>query len=220
MDNVRFNKSGIIYASGENTRSETLTNENGVELVDESGNSLFVSKPSINDNLLLTEAAVYSPTAYLAYKINFPTNLVEGETYTIQFWDIDVSHTGKTENALGIDVYWGGGSLRMKYWHGTDYFTNGHADYLVGTFTVTSAQASHNTAVNQWFNIYNSVGNADGTRNMHIGAWKLEYGDTPTAWCMNPNDWGYVGNNHGFIETGDKMSVYKSHIQTTEFIEW
>jgi len=83
MDNVRFNKSGIIYASGENTRSETLTNENGVELVDESGNSLFVSKPSINDNLLLTEAAVYSPTAYLAYKINFPTNLVEGETYTI-----------------------------------------------------------------------------------------------------------------------------------------
>lgn len=131
-----------------------------------------------------------------------------------------MAHSGKTEDALGIDVYWGGGSVRLVYMHGTNYFTNGHADYLTATFTVTAANASGNGATNCWFNIYNSVGNVDGTRNMHIGAWKLEYGNIPTAWCMNPFDWGYIDSNHGFIETGDKMSVYKSHIQTTEFIEW
>lgn len=219
MGNVRFNKSGIIYASGENAKSETLTNESSVELTNENGDSLFVSKPSINDNLLLLEPKSYTPTAYCGYQINFPTNLVEGETYTIQFWDVDVAHSEKSAADLGIDVYWGGGSVRLVSFHGTNYFTNGHADYLVGTFTVTSAQASHST-VNKWFNIYNSVGYVAGTMNMHIGAWKLEYGDTPTAWCMNPFDWGYIENNHGFIETGNKMSVYKSHIQTTEFIEW
>ena len=83
MSNVRFNKSGIINASGENTRSDTLTNESGVELVDEGGNSLFASRPSINDNLLLVELKSYTPTSYCGYQIDFPTNLVEGETYTI-----------------------------------------------------------------------------------------------------------------------------------------
>lgn len=188
---VSFNKTGIISATGS----------------------------AINDNLFLYQPKTYNPASYLGYQLNLSENLVSGETYTIQFWDIDVSHSGKTADNLGIDAYWGGGSLRMKYWHGTDYFTDGHADYLVGTFTVTSSQASHSTAVNKFFNIYNSVGNVDGTRYLHVGAWKLEHGDAPTPWCMNPTDFP-TENTHGFIEYGDLTRIYSGRIEALEFIEY
>jgi len=62
---------------------------------------------------------------------------------------------------------------------------------LVKTFTVTSAQATHSQAVNQWLNIYNSVPGTDGTRSMSIGSWKLSEGDfiPPYSICEEDADW-------------------------------
>lgn len=176
---------------------------------------------SLNENLFVTIPQTYNSTAYLAYKINLSELLQEGQTYTIQFWDVDVSHTGKTADNLGIDAYWGGGSLKMKNWHGTDYFTDGHADYLVGTFIVTNTQATHAHASNLFFNIYNSVSSADGTKNMSIGRWKLEKGDKATLWTPNPSDTDYipVSPTSGIIETGNIARIYSSRMDAHEFYE-
>ena len=176
---------------------------------------------SLNENLFITIPQTYNSTAYNAYRINLSELLQEGQTYTIQFWDVDVSHTGKTADALGIDAYWGGGNLRMKYWHGTDYFTDGHADYLVDTFTVTNAQATHSNASNLFFNIYNSAFNTDGTRSMSIGRWKLEKGDKATLWTPNPSDTDYipVSPTSGIIETGNIARIYLNRMDVHEFYE-
>lgn len=98
----------------------------------------------------------------------------------MQLWDVDVSHTGKTEAELGLGVYWGGGNVHLKTLNGTKYFTNGHADYLCFQITPTSGQVSNSNTSNLWLNIYNSPGDKSGTRNMSIGAWKLEKGTIAT----------------------------------------
>ena len=138
------------------------------------------SYQAINKNMLMDYPKTYTPTSYRAYQLNMTENLVADQTYTLQFWDIDVSHTGKTASDLGISAYWGGGSVVIKHFNGTDYFTDGHADHLAYTFTVTSSQASGSGSANAWFDIYNSVYDATGTKNMHIGKWKLEKGSTAT----------------------------------------
>lgn len=139
-------------------------------------------------NLLNKTPKFYGSGGYNAYQLNLSKNLEEGKTYTIQFWDVNVSHSAKTADALGISVYWGGGNIALKHLIGTNYFTNGHADYLTATFTITSSQANHANAVNAWLNIYNSFPNADGTRFMSIGDWKIEENSEPTAWTFNADN--------------------------------
>lgn len=189
---VQVSSSGIISASGE----------------------------SVGENLYLTDNALsYTPTDYRGYQFRLTELLVANQPYTLQFWDVDVSHTGKTAANLGIDAYWGGGTLRMIYWHGTDYFTDGHADYLVGTFTPTEANVSHANAANLYFNIYNSVSNAEGTRYMSIGKWKLEKGSTPTPWTPSLQDDLYTGD-HGFFEVDSGIArIGESYVEGTEFYE-
>lgn len=133
-------------------------------------------------NLLKKTPLSFTPANYTAYQLELINNLEIGKTYTIQFWDVDVSHTGKDASALGISVYWGGGSNLLRHFRGTDYFTDGHADYLVGTFTISSTLTNATQASNAWLNIYNSVPNVDGIKNMHIGHWKLEENSKPTSW--------------------------------------
>ena len=181
------------------------------------------SGDNINPNLLLYVPKSYAPTSYTAYQFNMSENLVANQTYTMQLWDVYVSHSEKTEAQTGVWVYWGGGSVGLFNWAGPTFYTNGHADYLVKTFTVTSANASGSGATNSFLNIYNSVGYVAGTLNMKIGAWKLEKGSIATPWCMNPSDAGYVGNHHGFIERSGvaiPASFYTNHIETNEFIEY
>ena len=139
-------------------------------------------------NLLRQLPKQYSSAAYNAYQLYLTENLVANQTYTIQFWDVDVSHTGKSAANLGLSVYWGGGSVSLVNMNGTDYFTNGHADHLTATFTVTSSQASGSGASNAWLNIYNSVPSASGTMSMEIKYWKLEKGNIPTDWSSAPGD--------------------------------
>ena len=141
-----------------------------------------------NENLLISTPKYLNHNAYNAYQFSLTENLVAGNKYTIQLWDVDVSHSEKTESQLGVSVYWGGSSVTLGSWYGTANFTNGHADHLVKIFTVTSANASGSGASNAWLNLYNSVGYVAGTRNMKIGRWKLEKGSTPTPWIPAKSD--------------------------------
>lgn len=141
-----------------------------------------------NENLLSVVPRSHSATSYNAYQLKLSENLVAGQTYTMQLWDVDVSHSEKTDAQTGVWIYWGGGSVTLGSWYGTANFTNGHADHLVKIFTVTSANASGSGASNAWLNLYNSVGYVAGTMNMKIGRWKLEKGSTPTPWLPAKTD--------------------------------
>ena len=147
-------------------------------------------------------------------------NLQSGQTYTVQLWDVDVSHSGKAEANVGVWIYWGGGSVSLCSWAGPNYFTNGHADYLVKTFTISSSQASGSGATNSFLHFYNSVGYVEGTLNMKIGRWKLEKNGIPTPWCLSLSDESHIELNHGFIEQDNMMRTYPDFLQTNEFIEY
>ena len=145
----------------------------------------------VNSNMLLNTPKSYTPTSYLGYQLNFTENLIANETYTLQLWDVEVSHSAKTGSALGIWVYWGGGSTGLfSFTSANSELVNGKADYLVKTFTITSGQASGSGANNAWFNMYNSVGYVAGTLNMKIGKWKLEKGSIATPYCRTASEMG------------------------------
>lgn len=166
------------------------------------------------ENLLRSNPKSHGATSYNAYQFNIVENLIVGETYTLQLWNIDVYHSAKTAAQTGVWIYWGGGSVHLFNWAGPTYFTqtsatNYHADYLVKTFTITSNNASGSGATNAWLNVYNSVSNADGTRNMSIGAWKLEKGSGATAYTISATDgnldnkiWDASGYNHHAVPVG------------------
>ncbi len=137
------------------------------------------------ENLILNIPREHISTNYLGYQLNLTENLVAGETYTMQLWDVDIYHSGKTAAQHNLCVYWGGGSVQLINW-GSSFFTaetnNYHADYLEKTITITAANASGSGATNAFLHLYNSVGNANGTRRMEIGKWKLEKGHKATDW--------------------------------------
>lgn len=163
-------------------------------------------------NLLSSTPTIEAETNYLAYQIPLTQNLEAEKTYTLQLWDVDISNTGKTEDELGIGVYWGGGNIRLYRWYGAS-----HTNYLTITFTVTTAQASATDAVKLYLNFYNSPSNvSSATKYMSIGRWKLEEGDTPTPWCPNVNDTIYnsMGYNtnieydvSGYCNNGTKYNI-------------
>lgn len=178
------------------------------------------SGETVNGNILKYIPKSSNTTTYNAYQFNLTERLTADTTYTIQFWDVDVSHSAKTEAELNVSVYMGGGSKVLYRWQGTNYFTNGHTDYLVGTFTLTSDQASHSDNANLWLNIYNSTPSASGTMNMHIGKWKMEKGSVATPWNPASVDSMYVGDVCGFTElNGNHCSFGESCIVAIEFIE-
>ena len=163
-------------------------------------------------NLLSSTPTIEAETNYLAYQIPLTQNLEAEKTYTLQLWDVDISNTGKTEDELGIGVYWGGGNIRLYRWYGAS-----HTNYLTITFTVTTAQASATDAVKLYLNFYNSPSNvSSATKYMSIGRWKLEESDTPTPWCPNVNDTTYnsMGYNtnieydvSGYCNNGTKYNI-------------
>lgn len=188
----------------------------------------------LNNNMLNRTPKLYSSGSYNAYQLQLTENLVANQAYTLQFWDINVSHTGKTADTLGISVYWGGGSVTLATRNGTSYFSNGHCDYMVIQFTPSSSQASGSGATNAWLNIYNSVPSVSGTMAMSIGAWKLEKGSIATpfsgtvAECGNvvydSSGYGHHGTIIG-IATMDASSsrfnnaVHMTNTSTTNHIE-
>lgn len=137
-------------------------------------------------NLLRSNPLQHYATSYCGYQFKLSENMVAGTKYTIQLWDINISHSAKTSSQLNITIYWGGGMNREI---GFDIPT-GHADYLVGTFTAQS-NSKPDDANNLWLNVYNSTPSVSGTMNMSIGKWKLEKGEAATPWVPNIEDPNY-----------------------------
>lgn len=195
---------GTLYANGANIKGINADNITAGTISIERLTALEIS----GRNLLKTTEAVYTPTGYAIYDIYLTEPIESGQQYILQLWDVDVSHTGKTDSTLGINVYYCGGSVTFGGWGGTDYFTNGHADYLKLTFTayssgttVTSggnmapsptnnalAHSSITGATSNYIRIYNSAPSVDGTKNAKIGKWKLEKGNKATDWSPAPED--------------------------------
>lgn len=171
------------------------------------------SGSGINPNMLRLTPRSYNTASYNAYQFNMSTNMTAGSKYTIQLWDVNVSHTGKTSAQLGVNVYWGGGMNSECSWS----VPTGHADYLVATFTAQNG-GSASDSNNLWLNIYNSVPNADGTRTMSIGKWKLESGSIGTPYSINENDYSNI--QEGFVEVGKiNTKIFSDSISASEFIE-
>ena len=178
------------------------------------GNIIVDGNP--NNNMFMNTPRNYKPTSYDAYYLNLNENLVKGDKYTIQFWNVDVSHSGKTESTLGIYVFWGGSSVGLVSLIGTNYFTNGHADYIKATFTAPNT--SHSSANNPWIIVYNSPSYVSGTMRMSIERWKIEKGTAPTVYTFGDDI--SVGNS-GFVEYDDITKIQKNgFIQSIEFNEY
>ena len=130
---------------------------------------IFNASGDVNANLFKTTPKAASTSSYNAYQINMNENLTANTTYTVQLWDVNVTHAGKTTANIGVNLYWGGGNVSLVQWQGTAAFTNGHADYLVRTFTPTTAQAAGSGATNSWINVYNSVSYVASAMSLTIG---------------------------------------------------
>lgn len=140
-------------------------------------------------NLLRAIPKSYNSGNYDAYMLSFDDALEIGQTYTVQLWDVNVSHSAKTAAQLGIWVYIGGGTCATGIsWAGSGHFTNGHADHLVGTFQYTQAKHDAGGGTNKWLVLYNSVPSANGTRAMSVGRWKMEKGNKATDYSLAVED--------------------------------
>ena len=142
-------------------------------------------------NYLRKNPKAYTASAYGAYDLYVTEPLEVGQTYTLQLWNVDVSHSAKTQEQLNVAVYYCGSSQTFGKWQGSGFFTNGHADHLTLTFTPTETQINHTdvqNAVKKFIRLYNSVPSATGTMSMTVGGWKLEKGNRATDWTPAPED--------------------------------
>lgn len=147
--------------------------------------------PGIPQNLLSGTPKGSAPTSYCFSQLNLLENLQTGKTYTLQLWNVNVSHSAKTVEQTGVWVYWGGGNIKLFNWAGSTYFTNGHADYLSKTFTVTESHARGSGSANKWLNLYNSVPSVSGTLSASIEKWKLEESSTASDYTPAITDAAY-----------------------------
>ena len=108
---------------------------------------------------------------------------------------------------MNLAIYWGGGSVRLIKIEGATYFQTlkdhyAYSPYICVQLTPTEANAAHAHAVNKWLNVFNSISTADGTRNMKIGAWKLEKGAVATQWISSSADATKVQDSSGYNHNG------------------
>ena len=169
------------------------------------------------NNNLFTGSREYTPTQYMAYKLYMRENLVVGETYTLQLWDVDISNSSTGNKRLG--VYWGGDIVNLFTFSFTTYFVDGHSDYVSKTFTVTSEQASGSGATNSWLQLYTMPNTDSGTTNtkyMRIGRWKIEKGSVGTPYTSEynnriPDSSGY--GHHGSLYEPNNTIVMPSPLR-------
>ena len=178
---------------------------------DDALNSLQIG----GENLLSVTPKLVQSSQYIGLRLKLTEKMVIGEKYTLQLWDVNVSHTGKTAQQLGVSVYAGGGYMTLVNFIGTDYFTNGHADRLTATFIAPDRSTYNNDYNNLYLNLYNSVPSASGTMSLTVGKWKLEKGDKATDYTTAPSDILCTGN----IASANNISYYgATPLQNTPYV--
>lgn len=215
------------------TTFETTTFKTLTDTVDEQGVAFSKLSETVQyggKNLLKVDGAKATPTEYSGIAIYLSEPIEVEQEYTLQLWDVDVAHSAKSAAQLGVFAYYNGDAIRFGMWQGTDYFTDGHADHLVMTFTAhasanatttagTGAQnMSHaNASVTPPFiRLYNSVPTASGTRNLTVGKWKLERGPFATPWEYAQDDVTTVSNKLNTVsDTVDGHTQTISSMQQT-----
>lgn len=213
---VSFKKNGIIAANGYNIgenilmgthRKEYSTTANTVHDRDLgllSGGSGGNGKFSIIEEDVPVGVYSYNITNNTSGNRDFQQGGIPfevGQKYTCSFW----------AKGSGTCLYrsWNrttGKAVFSKTWTLTSDW-----EYYTHTFTATQAQQDNDCT----FHL-----GVSGSSSIKICGMKLEKGEIATPWNLNSNDWGFVGDKHGIIETGNHMSIYSNHIQTTEFIEY
>lgn len=194
---VSFAKTGIVTASGE-TFGENL----------------------IIDSLSKKASHLTSGNEYIAINVGQSyMDLTSGTQVTLSF-DL----TMKYATSSSYFYVYNTNNKGPKQMGGTNIGTQVFDGETVGTTftkriyaTTTITDRSDATQTDNYIEFYSNynTGNVFSISNL-----KMEVGDKATPWTPNVNDWGYVGNTHGFSETGDLMKVFENDIWTTEFIEY
>lgn len=183
-------------------------------LSEESLNDRIGEAKDVGVNMMSDVMYEVTSSEYLAFYAFITEPLRANETYTLQLWNVDVSHTGKSASDLGIGVYYCGRFVRLdndQKLIGTDYFTNGHADHISLTFTFTESWATHSNVTSNhnmpYIRIYNSPGEASGTMSLTIGKWKLEHGSVGTEWSKTGIAYARGGRNLLTSDTFARVGV-------------
>ena len=217
---LKVNKNGIISASGSGNNpnmllnSATLTGKNGSTV--ENGITIGTHNGTSGWN------EAYWPLNQTA--VNNPLN---GKTVTISldFMTTDTSKTAAMYYGFGV---WNSSNSRVS-----------DMNVTVSSYTVVNGTMANNkwcriaytlTVPTTWtdsgattyrLQIKTAAG-ADGAVMYHKRI-KIELGNTPTPWCVCPNDAGFT-SNHGFVEytkcyDNSPAKFGNDYVQATELIE-
>ena len=134
---------------------------------------------NVNPNLLESTPSYYKSDGFPAYQIPLKENLIVGQKYTLQLWDVDISYKNIVPVlGLRLFVFWGSKNSLINIF----YIQNGHADYLTVTF-IAESHNSDPTTDNPWIYIYDghAIEPEPDQRFVHVGYWKLEQGEVATS---------------------------------------
>lgn len=201
-----IHKTGIIYASGD---------EIGENLVLNSANKAVSHLTSGNEYICINLGQSYM-------------NIPSGSQVTISF-DIELKYLNNSDSAT-YDNYFLVYNTNNKGPKQIKQVGLGSAIYdgeTIGTIikkrvsgTTTIVDRESPTIQDNYIEFYTGYGSGNV---FSISNLKIELGSQATPWIMNENDWGFVGNDHGFIERfkGEHpMSVYEGHYEMDEIIEY
>lgn len=215
MSNVSFKKTGIVYAIGKIFNDNILTNTKDF-IIPSGGASAALTADTYN-GFIIRHYSAREGSSYreLAFYNNFVDVVSEG-SYTQSFW-------AKGSGKVRCHFYGGniGVARNVSSQNVVTTASDGNIEITLSSdwqrYWVThTLKSSTNTPTKK--HVLLRV--MDGTNEVYVCGWKLEEGNIATPWTMNPNDWGYIENQHGFLETGDIMSMFDTHIRANEFIEY
>ena len=232
-----IHKTGIIYASGDEIGENLLLDSDTFSTSEWTINTIFTSSQNREGETILSASNTGETSNQwrrIIPKTQFDyNNYPDGITVSFDFMCDDLAALDhkcicslQVYNSSGTRVGWyesknsfteanyvGSTALEDGVWKRLScHFTQANLK-VVSSSSYTVSDVSYTTLS------FNLVKNG----SIHFKKIKAEAGTVATPWTMNKNDWGFVGNNHGFIErfNGEHpMSVYEGHYEMDEIIEY
>lgn len=218
---ISFGKNGIIQVSGDQIGKNLMPNSLEMQLG--SANPTTGTWRTAGSNTM-TRSRVMISTGVYAFQNSGTQTANDGSCYGIDSFPMtantnyvisfDARINSGTDGYAGFVIY----SSTIKGGSYTKIDKNYYVTPLTTEWTRCWVTFTTNSSANR--NIYIGITTGDTAVTTQMCRVKLELGTTPTVWIPHENDYGYIGNTFGFIETGDKMSIYEGHIETPEFIEY